>query len=185
MRTIIIRRAVPSDACSLARIHVDTWRSTYQGIISEDHLKQISYEKSEARWRRALNESHDDSFVQVAEVDDGILVGFASGGVNRDEYPGYDGELYAIYLLKEFQREGIGQLLMSSIAGELLERQMKSMMVWVLASNSAKGFYKYLGGKLIDTRLVRIGDEEYEEYGYGWGDIEPLIFSLSTPTATK
>lgn len=61
------------------------------------------------------------------------IIGFASGGKSRSpEYP-YDGELYAIYLLKEYQQQGIGRKLIQSIVNELQSGGYQSMIVWVLS----------------------------------------------------
>ena len=38
-----IRAAKPADAGSLARVHVDSWRSTYTGILPDEFLAGLSY----------------------------------------------------------------------------------------------------------------------------------------------
>lgn len=40
-----IRKATPSDAEGIARVHVESWKSTYINIVPEDFLKNLSYEK--------------------------------------------------------------------------------------------------------------------------------------------
>lgn len=42
----IIREAQIADAPAIARVGVDTWRSTYCGIMADDYLDDLSYEKS-------------------------------------------------------------------------------------------------------------------------------------------
>ncbi len=46
-----IREATPDDIPGIARVHVDTWRTAYLGIVPAEHLAGLSYERSEARWR--------------------------------------------------------------------------------------------------------------------------------------
>lgn len=46
-----VRAATIEDAPQIARVHVDSWRSTYSRIISEDFLAAMSYKDFEARWR--------------------------------------------------------------------------------------------------------------------------------------
>jgi len=43
---MILREAGLADAPSIVRVHVDTWRTNYRGIVPEDTLTQLSYEES-------------------------------------------------------------------------------------------------------------------------------------------
>ncbi|WP_306428702.1 hypothetical protein [Robertmurraya siralis] len=42
---MIIREATLSDAEGIAKVHVDSWRTTYKGIVSDVFLEQLSYKK--------------------------------------------------------------------------------------------------------------------------------------------
>ncbi len=42
-----IREARLEDASAIARVHIDAWRETYQGIIPDTYLAQLSYETDE------------------------------------------------------------------------------------------------------------------------------------------
>ncbi len=54
------------------------------------------------------------------------MVGFASGGPERDDIPGYDGELYGLYVLAAYQRQGIGRALMLTVARRLVADGFKA-----------------------------------------------------------
>jgi predicted GNAT family N-acyltransferase len=41
----VVRRAEAADAPSMARVHVDTWRETYRGLMSDAVLAQAFYRK--------------------------------------------------------------------------------------------------------------------------------------------
>ncbi len=94
-----IREAVLEDAEGIARVHVDSWRTTYKGIVSETVLQQLSYEQRAENWRRGIGKNA----LYVAEDESGRIVGFATGGKERTGNYDVDGELYAIYLLNEVQ----------------------------------------------------------------------------------
>jgi hypothetical protein len=49
-----IREARISDAPGIARVRVDTWRTAYRGIVSDEHLNGLSCERAEASSRRWL-----------------------------------------------------------------------------------------------------------------------------------
>ena len=42
---MFIRTAILADIPIIARINVDTWRSNYVGIVPDDYLAGMSYEK--------------------------------------------------------------------------------------------------------------------------------------------
>ena len=51
-----IREAVPEDAGPMAKVHIDTWRTAYAGIVPSEHLAGLSYERREAVWVQILYE---------------------------------------------------------------------------------------------------------------------------------
>ena len=161
-----IREAALVDADGIARVHVDSWKTTYKDIVPESYLQQLSYEQRTENWRRGIGKS----VLYVAEDDSGRIVGFATGGKERTGKYDADGELYAIYLLKEVQGQGIGKQLASRIAQNLQEQGFISMLVWVLEDNPSKKFYESLGGQLVDEMMIEIGGEEFKEIAYFWED---------------
>ena len=119
MNEIFIRKAEVDDAKGIAKVHVDSWRTTYKGIVPDTFLDNLSYEHRELTWKKGINENN----VYIAENENGKVIGFSTGGKERTgKYEAYIGELYAIYILKEFQGKGIGRLLFQSIVDDLKER---------------------------------------------------------------
>jgi GNAT superfamily N-acetyltransferase len=172
---IHIRPARADDAAGLARVHVDTWRTTYPGIVPDAHLANLSYERAEQRWREHLNDPANANFVYIAHRDDGQIVGFASGGPERENDAAYKGELHALYVLKEYQGRGIGRQLVATIARQLRASGFANMLIWVLAENPACAFYAALGGKPVREKIVTIGGKELRDVGYGWDDLGAVM----------
>ena len=52
-----IRDATPADIPAIARIHVDSWRTTYRGLMPDDLLAGLSYERRERQWAQAITRS--------------------------------------------------------------------------------------------------------------------------------
>lgn len=167
---MLIRQAVPEDAKSIAKVHIDTWKSTYRGIVPDEYLAGMSYERREAFWEKSLT---DGAKVYVAE-EEGNIIGFATGGKIRGEIEDYEGELYAIYILKEFQQRGIGKALTHAVVKQLLESGIHSMLVWVLKDNPSRQFYEALGGVPVKQEMVEIGGAKLEEIAYGWRDLHQI-----------
>lgn len=166
-----IRAARLSDAGGIAKVHVDSWRTTYKNIIPEEFLENLSYQSREELWINIIPKG----IVFVAENDEGQIVGFSSGGKERSgEYKEFQGELTSIYILKEFQGQGIGKALVQSVTKELGKLGMNTMLVFVLADNNSTLFYEAMGGKVIDKIEVEIAGKKLNELVYGWDTIDTL-----------
>ena len=173
---IVIRAARADDARGIAEVHVAAWRATYRGIVPESYLDGLSVDEREARWR-TLDMPYRPGFAFVAVDGAGIgrVVGFASGGPRRDGPDDYEGELYAIYLLREAQGRGVGRRLVAAVARELAARGLRSMLLWVFRDNQpARGFYETLGGTLLTSQQFEIDGQTMTEVSYGWPDATAL-----------
>jgi GNAT superfamily N-acetyltransferase len=172
---VSIRAATAGDARAIAEVHVASWRAAYRGIVPDAVLDALSVCERAGRWASRLANPDSPSFVYVAEDDAGRVVGFASGGPRRDGDPAYVGELYAIYLLPAVQGKGIGRRLAQAVAHRLEDRGMRSMLVWVLATNPARRFYEALGGRHLGAQPFEMGGATMTEVAYGWPDIRVLL----------
>ena len=172
-----VRKAKPTDASSIARVHVNSLRETYSGIVPAEFLARLSYKHREQEWQSLIATAHKSEAGVLVMEDSEIIIGFADGGPVREEMLSFEGELYSIYILREYQRKGLGTQLVSLIAQQLLGEGMHSMMLWVLARNPARHFYNAIGGKPFKRRYIAIGGTKLLELAYGWSDIRPLVAS--------
>lgn len=164
-----VRPARIADAPAIAQVHVASWRETYPGIVPDDFLARLSVERREKMWTEALQESNGRaSGIFVAETAEGDVVGFASGGKNRTPELGFTGELYAIYLLKRHQGQGVGKLLFQAVVADLKRGGHESMMLWVLEGNRTVAFYKRMGGVPSGSKTEEIGGKPLNELALGW-----------------
>jgi ribosomal protein S18 acetylase RimI-like enzyme len=179
-----VRVASVEDAPGIARVHVDTWRTAYRGILPADFLNALSYEARTQRWCENLAQAGPQQFTLVAEDDDGTVVGFAGGGSERDGMPGYDGEIYAVYVLTQHQRRGIGRQLMGVSARRLMDHGFGAAMLWALEANwRARAFYEALGGQFIGRKAKVVADTPQIEVAYGWPDLALLVSAVKVITA--
>jgi ribosomal protein S18 acetylase RimI-like enzyme len=170
----MVRPARLEDAAEIARVNVATWRSAYRGLLPDDFLAALTEANYAERWARLLGEGSGHVF--VAEQPDGI-VGFASGGRERAGEHGFEGELYAIYVLGAAERRGHGRELVRAVAGALREMNLPDMIVWVLRDNvRARGFYERLGGTYVRAQPITIGTTTLEEVSYGWRSLDEISY---------
>jgi ribosomal protein S18 acetylase RimI-like enzyme len=171
---IAIRHATPVDAPAIGRIHVESWRETYRGRLSDNLLNSVSAVVRAAMWRGA-SEHERPILLFVAQQASGDLVGFAGGGSSRAPALPHDAEVYAIYVRRAAQRRGCGRRLMAALANALHARGFKSLSLWVLEDNArARGFYERLGGTVVGEKTEVEGEQTYREVAYGWDDLQSL-----------
>jgi GNAT superfamily N-acetyltransferase len=176
----VIREAVPQDALAIARVHVNSWRSTYAGLLPQDYLDQIDVEKRAERWEQILSHKKPREGNVVAEAD-GRIIGFSSTGPSRSPAWSLQGELYALYLEDGHQKKGIGKALFLEAIEQLRSQEMKSMLVWVLKGNPTCGFYQKMGGNLVGQKLESIGGQKVIEVAYAWEQLDAFPHDQSTP----
>jgi ribosomal protein S18 acetylase RimI-like enzyme len=167
-----IRPVRLEDAAGIARVHVDSWRSTYKGLIADEFLAALSYQRRTQFWSQYISDLQNIRFLFVAEARPDEIVGFVSAGPEGEGDLDYPGELYAIYLLLQAQGQGVGRKLVDVAKRELCQRSFSSMLLWVLKDNQpARKFYEAVGGEYLRERPIKIGNQVLIEAAYGFKDI--------------
>lgn len=175
-----IRLAQPADAAAIAHVHVETWRATYAGVVPDSYLVRMSEQGQANTWRKILARRSKDDRTLVAEVEKGAsdqqtLVGFGSFGRQRVTELGTRGEIFALYVLPDWQGQGIGQQLMHAVFRRLWEAGTPDCLIWVLAENPARFFYEHMGGQRVAERVESLAGEKLTEFAYGWPDLETWL----------
>jgi GNAT superfamily N-acetyltransferase len=173
---LLIRRGGVDDATEASRMHAETWRTSYRGLVPDALLDGLADDRWENGWRRGFESMDPTRVVHVAEID-GRIVGFAGGGRARAGAPaGYVGEVYAIYVRPRHQRHGIGRVLLKTAANGLVERGLVPIVIWTLFDNpQSRGFYESLGGAIVGERSELFDGYELHEVAYGWRDPAGLL----------
>ena len=152
----------------MACIYVQTWQDTYLSVIPYDYLSSMSIARHESDFSRELNSRHVISFVAV---DDSKILGFTTGGYERNGDAVYGGEIYALYVLKNHQRCGIGTSLVSALAMQFEVLGIYSMLARVLKLNPYQRFYSKINGLYLQTERQPFAGEIMDVETYGWLDI--------------
>jgi ribosomal protein S18 acetylase RimI-like enzyme len=163
MRTISYAKI--EDARILGEIHSQSWKVTYKGIVPNEILDNITIEKREKYFEKALEQGWEED---VIIFEDGIAAGLICIGKCRDEDKDHDyGEIWGIYLLPQFWNMGIGTELINWGINELGSRGYKKVSLWVLEENfNARRFYEKIGFKHDGTvKEINIG-KNLNEYRY-------------------
>src|SRR5271165_3128355 len=95
-----VRPARLEDAKAIARIEVETWRSTYAGMLPDRVLVNMSERRQIASWASFLRHRPEDVWVAMAGDH---VVGFGNCGTQRDNTIRFAGEIYTLYVASDQQ----------------------------------------------------------------------------------
>jgi len=175
---ISIRKAENSDLNGIIRVHVETWKSAYKGVVPDKFIQRFEIMTQDKRWQKQLKNMIEENIFFIAAKNEKEIVGFAIGGLERNKNPKYKGELMGIYILKEYQRQGIGKALTKKIVEKLIEMKINTMLLWVLENNPYRAFYETLEGRIVDKKE----DENLKlpVVAYGYDDLKDLRTRIKT-----
>ena len=140
-----MRPATVDDLPEMAEVHVAAWKWAYEGLLPQALLDAMEVEDKSAGWQRTWKVNPDARHIWVAEADR-RLVGFANCGAARGPHEDDLGELYAIYLLRDWTRQGVGRALHDEVIQYLTARGFEEAILWVLSTNTrAQAFYARQG----------------------------------------
>jgi ribosomal protein S18 acetylase RimI-like enzyme len=150
--SLVIRDATAADIPALARLHVTTFRETHGGGPPP--------ELRESQYRQKFAETDGSWFCLVAARQNGELVGFAVG--ERADPPEGGGHVDKIYVLRDYQRLGLGRRLLAHLAERFLSQGYSSMTLFSQAENPSIWFFDAMGGE----RLVATNGEFHGGYRF-------------------
>jgi GNAT superfamily N-acetyltransferase len=167
MSRFALREAVPADAEGIALAHVESWESSYRGVLPDNVLDRIDVGQRLDTRRRILRDP-DGLHLVAYDVTHGDIVGFCDAGPSRRMGPG-TGEIYAIYLMHRAKRYGLGTEMFERVAPWLAARGMRSLVIWVLEDNHhARRFYEAMGGRTGGKVRSAVAGYPVIELAYMW-----------------
>lgn len=177
-----IRPALPDEASAIAGAHIAAWRETYTGLVPDEVVvASTKVDVRRALWSGRL--AARDKAIFVVAGDDAVL-GFACASPMADyprdrlPIPGFGAYLDALYLLKAVQGRGLGRALLARIAARLIDADIASLALHVLATNPSVAFYRHCGAAFAR-------DEPIDPWGtfqsvYGWDRLDALAGAKRT-----
>jgi len=147
---ISIRKASVKDALGIAIVQAYTWQTSYTGLLPEAILQdKIEHIRTKEQLLKKNIETNGNFLVALIEE---TVVGFACYGASRNEQYENDGEIAALYVLKGFQRLGIGKKLLTACTEEFRKNGLSHFILNCLRGNLSLGFYTEMGGSPVGSR---------------------------------
>ncbi len=117
----------------------------------------------------------DDGALAVVAEDDGRVIGYALAIWPSTADPTFGAELIQIYVMPDYQGQGVGRRLIGAAAEQLRARQIDSVMLEVFTANQpARDFYERLGGERLWEAPYHGFSWPIDVVAYGWRDIREL-----------
>jgi len=170
MEHFSIRLSDINDNQDIAEIAVCGWQQTYKGIVSADHLAAMQTEPIVSNRIKFCQDPKKAGYVAVVN---NRLVGFCDFGPVRfiESENNIDStycEIYAMYILEPYQKQGIGSALFKNASQHLKQLGFENLVIWSLMENTkAANFYRSLGG--VERSLhktINIAGDEHQCLGF-------------------
>jgi len=166
MSSYSVRPAVARDAKAIAQVHVATWHAAYKDLMPADYIEKMTLQKRQAYWSEAIE--FGEPQVLVATDGDGEVVGFVGFDRSRDpKTRATVGEIWALYVLPEHWRKGVGLALWDGARDGLKDEGCTQVTLWVLLGNErALEFCEHAAGfkrEMPSLKTVDFGSVKLEE----------------------
>lgn len=163
------REANVDDAAAVANVHVNSWKDSFIGIVPDSFMEKLTVESRTKAFRERFSDPTYKMY--VAELPTGEVVGFVDAGDPRQDVGQYDAELYAIYILRNFQGKGIGGHLFRCVTEFLKSTGKRSMYLMALEASPYRPFYEKMGGRVVNKQQVLLDGMPFDALVYGWEDL--------------
>lgn len=152
------RKARIEDCLDIARLKGIVWNTTYKGIYSDESLANYDVFKNQKILEGIVANPEIEIYV-VCDADQ--IVGFMTCGKPYRAFGDYSQEIGMLYILKEYQRQGIGRFFFDIARKQAIEKRQNKFFVTVNKRNyAAQKFYSAMGGNIVST------DESQIRFGY-------------------
>lgn len=141
------REAVLKDCYDLAVLKGKVWNTTYQGIYPQEKLTGYDVEKNARIFESIVRNPEITLYVAT---DGEKIVGFMTCGKPYKPFREYGQEIGLLYILKEYQRQGIGRAFFRIARKLVAERGYQEFFLSVNKRNyEAQKFYLAMGGEVL------------------------------------
>ena len=130
----MLREGLPEDAEAIENIRIAAWQTAYRDFMPRTYLSNLNPLQNIEALRNRLSSQNLEFVVSVAE-EEGIVVAFSILGKPRYEASCDTIELWALNVLPEYWRMGIGQRLTKRAITSAAESGFKKIELWCIKDN--------------------------------------------------
>lgn len=165
---MIYREANINDAKNIARLHAESWRNTYRGMMSDAYLDNTVFAERQTHWQKRFDAPTDNQYVLVAETE-GQLAGFVC--VYGADDAKWGSLIDNLHVRPDMKGEGIGKRLINEgMTWAKKNYPNDGVYLWVFEANlPSRKFYEVMGGRNVERVLFQ-NEDDTEGYAlrYAW-----------------
>lgn len=169
------RTANREDARLIADLHIENWRETYRGSLTDHYLDHEIWDDRRQDWEKRLSHPAGNQFVLMA-LDGDQLAGFVCA--YGQHHAKFGTLIENLHSSQTYRGRRIGKRLFLMAAEWALKTcPDDGLFLEVVASNTAAiGFYEALGGVHVESNIwTPPGGGEVLEYSFYWENLQDLI----------
>lgn len=156
MSQITYRKAEFEDCYEIAVLKGIVWNTTYKGIYTDESLANYDVSKNQKIFEQIVANPNIEIYVATANNQ---IVGFMTCGKPYKPFEDFQQEIGLLYILKEYQRQGIGGQFFEIAREQAKANGYDKFLVSVNSRNqNAIDFYHAKGGQDIctDARQIKL-----------------------------
>ena len=144
-RQMQVRVATAEDAEAIGLVRVAAWRAAYRGFMPDAFLDSLDPGQNLEGLKTVLMSAEPPFQLQVAEKQ-GTVVAFTIHGPPRYVACPKTLELWALNVLPECWRQGVGRFLVRQVLNAARDAALTSVELWCIAGNApALALYESMG----------------------------------------
>ena len=154
MNMITYRKAQIDDCLSIAILKGIVWNTTYKGIYPDESLSNYDVPKNQMIFEQIVRNPEIEIYVAT---NTNQIVAFMTCGRPYKPFEDFHQEIGMLYVLKEYQRQGIGRTFFDIARKQVAANGHSKFCVAVNKKNyEAQKFYIEMGGNLLCTDEYQI-----------------------------
>lgn len=167
---INIRKGFPEDLEEITYVNRKTWKTTYPNIIDQDFLDKLPLSMPKEDLEKKKKEITEGKSNYIVAEDGEKIIGMLK--YSKADQENDTAEIKALYILKEYQKQGIGKKMVNMATKEMAKAKYKNMIIGCIAQNPANEFYEKIGGVHIGKRDFILDNKPYKENIYFYESID-------------
>lgn len=157
-----VEKSKKEDCKEITEFITKVWNETYKDIINDNFLKLLK-ENEKKRTQNAINNFDEKNNLQyIIKKNNKIIAFLKLNKVDNEEKI----EIQSLYVLKEYQNQGIGKYLLKIGFKEAKKMGYNEVFIGCLEKNKSNEFYKKMGGLFINKREFKLSNQTLYENVY-------------------
>jgi ribosomal protein S18 acetylase RimI-like enzyme len=147
---ITLRPAQFSDHIAMAQLHINNWRDTYRGILSDHYLDHEVEQDRLNTWHERLQSPKVNQRITLA-IENEKIVGFCC--LYLDDDPAFGSLIDNLHVDFSLRKAGVGKMMVKDAVKKVIaEGEQKKMYLWVYEQNiNARQAYERMNGVNCET----------------------------------